>query len=250
MSKLEQYLDYLRLSLKRFGFLQGAIIFIRLMHGNKQSMKIKGYSHRLYRRPGNNYDKFTFKEIFLNLDYDFNYQHEVKTIIDAGANIGFSAVYFANRFPKAKIYCIEPDNSNFELLMKNTSPYPNITIIQKALWKENSPITIINPDVGERGFMIGENSLNSSFKLDGITVDSLMQENNIGSIDIFKIDIEGSEKEVFESSSSSWLKVTNFMYVELHDRMKKGTSTAVFKAVSDHDFKFDMKGENLIFIRN
>lgn len=248
MSKLDQYLDYFKLCRERFGFLSGLNIFYQLMHGRKAGFKIKGYPHKLYRRPGNNYDKFTFKEIFLNLDYDYDYPLEAKFIIDAGANIGYSAVYFANRFPEAKIVCLEPDDANFELLHKNTENYANITIVKKALWYTNAPISIVNPDAGDRGFMVGDDS-SSSTTLDGITVESLMNEHSIPQIDIFKIDIEGAEKEVFDHSPDEWLTKTNFMFVELHDRMKEGTSKAVFKAVSNHDFMFDMKGENLIFYR-
>lgn len=248
MSKLDQYLDYFKLCRKRFGFLSGLHIFYQLMHGKKAGFKIKGYPHKLYRRPGNNYDKFTFKEIFLNLDYDYDYTFDAKHIIDAGANIGYSAVYFANRFPEAKIICLEPDDANFELLQKNTEKYANITIVKKALWYANAPISIVNPEAGDRGFMVGDDS-SSSTTLDGITVESLMNEQGIPQIDIFKIDIEGAEKEVFNNSPDEWLTKTSFMFVELHDRMKEGTSKAVFKAVSNHDFMFDMKGENLIFYR-
>src|SRR5438128_1024549 len=34
-----------------------------------------------------------------------------KLIIDAGANIGISALYFANRYPNARIYAIEPEET-------------------------------------------------------------------------------------------------------------------------------------------
>lgn len=248
MSKLDQYLEYFKLCRKRFGFFSGCAIFYQLMHGKKSGIRVKGFEHKLFRRPGNNYDKFTFKEIFLNRDYDYDYNFDAHYIIDAGANIGFSAVYFANRFPKAKILCLEPDDANFDLLKQNTCNYPNISIVKKALWNANASISIVNPDAGDRGFMVGDDA-SSNATLDGITVESLIKEHNFPHIDIFKIDIEGAEKEVFNHEAHSWLEKTNFMFVELHDRMKEGTSKAVFKAVSEHDFMFDMKGENLILYR-
>jgi hypothetical protein len=69
-------------------------------------------------------------------------------------------------------------------------------------------------------------------------------------IDILKLDIEGSEKEVFETGYEHWLPKINILIIELHDKMKKGCSRAVFNAISKYDFSFDIKGENIIFTNN
>jgi hypothetical protein len=61
------------------------------------------------------------------------------------------------------------------------------------------------------------------------------------------MDIEGSEKEVFESSYEYWLPKTRMLIIELHDNMKNGTSKSLFAAISKYDFSFDMRDENLIF---
>jgi hypothetical protein len=39
--------------------------------------------------------------------YGFDYPGEPKAIIDAGANIGFAAIYFASKYPNAKVCAIE-----------------------------------------------------------------------------------------------------------------------------------------------
>lgn len=44
-------------------------------------------------------------------------------VIDAGANIGAAAVYFAASFPKACIVAIEPQQESFDLLIKNTANF-------------------------------------------------------------------------------------------------------------------------------
>jgi len=86
----------------------------------------------------------------------------------------------------------------------------------------------------------------------GITAFSpqtILKINDFPRIDIFKIDIEGSEKEVFESDNTEWLANTNVLIVEVHDKMKSGSSRAVFSAVSRYNYHFSMKGENLIFYK-
>ena len=63
-----------------------------------------------------------------------------------------------------------------------------------------------------------------------------------------KMDIEGSEREVFSIDAEHWLPITKCIIIELHDRMKDGCSTAVFKALSQFNFECTIKGENLVFI--
>jgi hypothetical protein len=75
-----------------------------------------------------------------------------------------------------------------------------------------------------------------------------MREQNWNSIDILKVDIEGSEKEVFELNYENWLPKCKAIVIELHDNMKQGTSKSVFKAISQYNFSFEMQDENLIFI--
>lgn len=75
-----------------------------------------------------------------------------------------------------------------------------------------------------------------------------MREQGWATIDILKLDIEGSEKEVFESNYAYWLPRTRAIFLEMHDQMRKGASKAVFKAISEFNFSFSMNHENLIFI--
>ena len=69
-------------------------------------------------------------------------------------------------------------------------------------------------------------------------------------VDILKIDIEGSEKEIFEQGFEEWLPFTKILIVETHDRYKQGSSKAVLKAVSAYNFSLEVSGENLIFYNN
>ena len=69
-------------------------------------------------------------------------------------------------------------------------------------------------------------------------------------IDILKMDVEGSEKEIFESNYEHWLSKTKCLIIELHDRMRKGSSDSVFAAVSKYNFTKLESGENVVFINN
>src|SRR5262249_38026614 len=63
-------------------------------------------------------------------------------IVDAGAHIGISTVFFALMFPTALVIAIEPEGSNFDLLSKNTQGL-NIRCIQAALSSEAKRVRVL-----------------------------------------------------------------------------------------------------------
>lgn len=190
----------------------------------------------------------TYKKIFTNKDYNFNVKTFPKVIIDAGANIGFASIYFANKFPDAKIIAIEPEISNFNLLKKNVAFYKNIIPLQVALWNTNETIEVVDPGSGKWGFFTEKQASNNKDNLvrhpvNGMTVDSVMEECNVEKIDVLKIDIEGSEKEVF-SDTSAWIGKVNSMIIELHENIKPGSSQSFYSGSPGFSDEWK-QGENI-----
>lgn len=64
-----------------------------------------------------------FEQIFIRQEYNFTVNKPPEVIVDAGANVGFASIYFASKYPNSKIIAIEPEESNFRLLKKNTDSY-------------------------------------------------------------------------------------------------------------------------------
>ena len=86
--------------------------------------------------------------------------------------------------------------------------------------------------------------------IEAITFTDLVKDFNLSTIDILKIDIEGSEKEVFSEGYEPWLKKTKCLIIEVHDGLKKGCSKSVFKATTYFNFSFKRSGENLVFVND
>ncbi|MBE7176474.1 MAG: FkbM family methyltransferase [Mucilaginibacter polytrichastri] len=137
-------------------------------------------------------------------------------IIDAGANIGLTALMFARKYPDAKIIAIEPESSNFGMLIRNTRNHENVTCIKKGLWSSDANLKIENPESEHWGFITTEVPDDESYDLSGISVDTLLKRYAITDIDLFKIDIEGSEQEVFSKNPETWLPKTKWIVIELH----------------------------------
>jgi FkbM family methyltransferase len=194
-------------------------------------------------------DVSVFEEILLQSEYEFDSNRQPAVIVDAGANIGMTSVYFANRYPTARIFSIEPEAGNFAMLEKNAAPYLNIVPIQSALWKATGMVSLSDPGSGSWGFQTGElsNSEAGAPPVRAITIDALMCQFDLDFIDVLKVDIEGSEKEVFESCTS-WIDRVGILIVELHDRWKSGCSRSVYSAAKDFPIEWT-RGETTFFFR-
>lgn len=85
------------------------------------------------------------------------YLPEAACVIDAGANIGYTALLFANWWPESLVISLEPDQENYEFVVRNTSSYPNIRVLQAALWNKTASLGI---EAGqEDGFVVRETPL-------------------------------------------------------------------------------------------
>jgi len=162
-----------------------------------------------------------------------------QVIIDAGANIGASAIHFATTYPDARIYALEPDEENFLLMQENTRAYPNITVIRAALWSSEGKG---DPD-WPWGYTVSPTA-GTGAGIQFFSLDSLMKTYGIDFIDILKVDIEGAENEVFEASDE-WIGKVGIISVELHDGMKMGASRAFYLATQKFQ-RFEKHGEMIV----
>ena len=168
--------------------------------------------------------------IFKTKSYDPNLAgFSPHTIVDAGAHIGITSILFALKYPMAKIIAVEPEAANFAALVRNTAPYKTITPIHAALWREDGEVRLGASNAHPKGaFQITDNGPQP---VRAITVDTLMSETGIDSIDLLKVDIEGAEVEVFEACP--WITNVRVIAIELHDRVRAGCSSVVKTAATD-----------------
>ena len=193
-------------------------------------------------------DRTMFEQIFVNGEYNIIVPFKPQCIVDLGANVGYASVYFANRFPDARIFALEPDTENFASAQKNTAHYKNIQMVKGAVWHKKELLSIKDHGHGEAALTVqtGDGELT----IRGYTIHEIIGLLGVAEIDVLKVDIEGSEKEIFENGSKEWIPKTKIIIVETHDRYRKGTSKALFKAISKYNFSLALSGENLILYNN
>jgi FkbM family methyltransferase len=192
-------------------------------------------------------DISVYEEVILNAEYELSFATSPKIIVDAGANIGLTSVYFADRYPDATVLAIEPEPSNFELLCKNAAHYPNIVPLRAALWNKKTRLSLFDAGTGNWGFQTRQSadSSESPAGVEAVTIASLMQTYSFDRIDLLKIDIEGAEKEVFEDCAD-WIDTVDVLMVELHDRFKPGCGDSVH-AATRRFARHWQRGETLFF---
>ena len=171
-------------------------------------------------------------------------------IVDGGAYIGYTALFFAAHYPDAKIIAIEPNAENCELFRRNCAAYANIELIEAAVWDADVPLHIENPQ--DDSWMLrmeaGESAENPP--VDGISLTTVLTESEFDAIDLLKLDIEGAEKVVFGRNYAQWLPRTRHMLIELHERYTPGCDDTFYAAIAEEPYQISEVGEYTILRRN
>ncbi len=189
-------------------------------------------------------------EIFMRMAYALPLERPLRVIVDAGANIGLTSLYYANQYPDARILALEPASANFSQLCKNVTAYPQITPIRAALWDRLDQIAIVNPLARHGTFQIWGGNDPEAVVLEHtptMTVVDLLSTNGLTMIDLLKIDIEGAEVEVF-AAPSAWINMVSVIVIELHDCFRRGCSLNFYNATQNFEDEWH-QGELVIVAR-
>lgn len=145
-------------------------------------------------------DIFVLGEILVDRQYALKTPlRSVSVVVDAGANIGASALWFASCFPAARLHAFEPAAGNFALLAENLAGLPAATPFRMALGSAEGAITL------HRGASEATHSIIAGapdLTADGIetvpmtTLAAHMDAAGLDRIDLLKLDVEGAEMEV------------------------------------------------------
>lgn len=209
------------------------------------SMEVPGFEHPVFLRE-NTSDIPEFVHTIIRDGYGRSLpKPPVRTIIDAGANIGDTTVWYLNRFPDAQVAAIEPDSENYAMLQRNTGPYGARVMAKRAgLWSSAGALAT-EAVGGYSGRAVRAAERENDANVTAITIPMLMEELGWNRIDIFKCDIEGAELNVF-AGPCPWLDKVRVLYVETHG---SAAEAQVLAAVSSHGFSVRTYRELLICSR-
>jgi FkbM family methyltransferase len=176
---------------------------------------------------------FLVNELFQKEIYKFNTKNKTPLIIDCGANIGMSVLFFNMLYPNAKIIAFEPDPKILKYLKFNLKIFNvNATIIPKALWDKETTLTFYSEGAdGGRIDTKGDNIIKVK-----TTILSKYLKNNY--VDFLKIDIEGAEATVLEEAKN-YLTNVEYIYIEYHSFVnKKQNLDKILSILSQAGFRY------------
>ena len=212
-------------------------------------LELKNYTNPFFirNRPSSDYD--VLRQVIFEAEYEtactaleLNFQPgEPITIVDAGANIGLTSRFFAERFPLSVIYSLEPEPQNFKMLLKNVGNFGNIKPLQKALSAEPGKRFAIGKPMRDGADWATTTQESSNGTIPGITLLELLNEGT-GFFDLLKIDIEGAERFIFKSQvNQDFLDRTKVLVIEIHDEFNIRTS--IYQILQKHGFSILEQGE-------
>lgn len=188
-------------------------------------------------------------------EYDFIYSKKflpffknAEVIIDAGANVGFFSRLCIGINSKTRLIAIEPESNNFQILAKNLKDTKAICLY-KGLWNKEAKLKVYERETGEWGFFVKETE-EQNFDIDAISIPKIIKKYGMDKIDILKIDIEGSEYEVFDENAEKWISNVSLLLIELHDRIKPWCAYRVFHIMKKSGFSYQIYGDTYVFYKN
>jgi FkbM family methyltransferase len=142
---------------------------------------------------------------------------EPHTIVDVGANIGATAVFFSATYPNAKIYALEPAREAFSFLQRNTATLPNVRLFNFGAFDKDTTAGL---------YLGNEASVTNSLVANVMTsaasetvqlrrMSTFLAEQGIDRISLLKLDTEGAELPILNDLLPMLPRI-DAIFVEYH----------------------------------
>lgn len=170
---------------------------------------------------------------------------ESPVLLDIGAHKGESVAYLRKAFPNSFIFSIEPDPDSFQALTDLKAP--NHRCLNLAVSNQSGEMSFYKNEISHTNSLFKVNSksqdsiriqnaiknndtsvfksFNREIKVRAVTLDDLVDEENMERIDLLKIDVQGAEALVLEGGPKALHKAgAVLLEVSFYDYYEKKTS--------------------------
>lgn len=172
--------------------------------------------------------------------YEFQAGTSSPLILDCGANIGMSVVYFKRLYPNSKVIAFEPDPILFAMLSKNilNFSFDNVELRQAAVWVNDQGIDF-RAEGGHSGRISDNDNDENVISVPSVRLKSLLE--LVDAVDMLKMDIEGAEAEVLFDCGQVITKCKH-IFIEYHSRNdKKQELHNILMFFNDFGYRYHIK---------
>jgi len=194
-----------------------------------RKIRLKGGIELCYRL--NKGDLHGIREVWFDEAYRLPFADPSGALLDLGANIGLTSVWLAKQYPFDRVIAVEPDPSNAHLVRRNLELNGiNGEVIEAA----------IGPHEGLARFESSHSSNLGRLSEHGVpvamtTVPAILDKAGISRLGLVKIDIEGGEQQLFDSSTD-WLASTDAIIAEFHPAL--ADCSRIVETISSRGFDY------------
>ena len=178
---------------------------------------------------------FQHQEIFADKFYEFQTDQPQPVILDCGANVGMSLLYFKEIYPQARITAFEAEASIAALLRDNlqANGISDVEVIDKAVWIDDQGVEF-GSEAADSSSIFSESGQKK--RVPSVRLRDYLEKE--ARIDFLKIDIEGAEIDVLTDCADALGNVQN-LFVEFHSYLGHSQSLAsVVKVFETNGFRY------------
>lgn len=194
-----------------------------------------------------------WNEIFRVKQYVFSCKTDTPFIIDCGAHIGLSVLYFKRRYPRAHIIAFEPNPQTFQVLEQNIKQnhLQNVQLVNAAVGDSEGEIpffvrqdsTMTWGDTSLKGAIVGSEEQWRTTSVHAVRLSSYITRH----VDYLKLDIEGMEEIVLREIEKKLPLITEIR-IEFHSKNTNEANNLdrTLSLLSEHNFKYAFERDRTV----
>jgi FkbM family methyltransferase len=199
---------------------------------------------------------YVFKEIFMedfySIDELLNHIPEVPTVVDVGGNVGYFSFLIASKRKKAKVFAYEPMPDNIKIfqsnIARNKDLQERIKLQQKAVTGTDQASVSLFFDDKDHNTVIASvypefsDANKKEIHMEAVSLSRIIEENELNTIDLLKMDCEGSEYPIlYESPAGIW-PLIHCLAIEVHELDKdKRNFSYLSSFIKDKGFEVESR---------
>lgn len=163
------------------------------------------------------------------------------TVIDIGAQIGCFSLLAARSATRGIVYAFEPEITNFNLLQENITinQLQNVRPFNLAITtdKGESTLAVSSKNTGGHSVVFKGNEWSGKEKIKTNSLENILDDNGLDTVNFLKMDIEGAEYQIFYSLSDNSFAKIKKIALEFHEVDKKNNGKELKKYLETKNYK-------------